>query len=96
MKMKSLALNSGFALLACFSMLAQDATTTTYTFQTVNYPGDIFTQLLGINNNDVIAGYHGVDLNSFTPRRGFTLVLPNHFTDEMFPNSEQTVGYRDK
>ena len=92
MKMKSLALNLAFALLACLSMLAQDATTaTTYTFQTVDYPGDIWTQLLGVNNNDVIAGYHGIDQNSFTPRRGFTLVLPNHFTDEMFPNSTQTV-----
>jgi hypothetical protein len=72
-------------------MLAQDATTTTYTFQTVKYPGDpYFTQLLGINNNDVIAGYHGGSQNSMDPNNGFTLVLPDHFTSEDYPKSIQT------
>jgi hypothetical protein len=89
MKTKSLALNLVFALLACLSMVAQD-TTTDYTFQTVNYPKDTFTQLLGINNSNEIAGYHGADTNSTNPNKGFTLVLPNHFTSENFPDSMQT------
>ena len=84
--MKSLARNLVFALLACLTAFAQDATTaTTYTFQTVNYPDDTFTQLLGINNKGVIAGYHGANVN-----KGFTLVLPNIFTSENFTNSMQT------
>jgi len=82
--MKRLTLNLVFALLACLSTLAQDATTN-YTFQTVNYPDDTFTQLLGINNKGVIAGYHGANIN-----KGFTLVLPNIFTSENFTNSAQT------
>jgi hypothetical protein len=86
MKMKSLAINLGFALVASLSMLAQDATpATTYTFETVNYPDDTFTQLLGINNSDVIAGYHGANIN-----KGFTLVLSKSFTSENFPQSVQT------
>jgi hypothetical protein len=91
MKMRRFAKNLGFALLACLPMLAQDAPTTTYTFQTVKYPGDPnFTHLLGINNNDVIAGYYGASLNSMDPKNGFTLVLPSHFTSEDYPKSIQT------
>ena len=64
--MKRLTLHLVFALLACLSTLAQDATTattTTFTFQTVNYPNDTFTQLLGSNNKGVITGYHEADVN---------------------------------
>jgi hypothetical protein len=91
--MKRLTLTLVFALLACLSMLAQDATTTTYTFQTVNYPDDTFTQLLGINNQGVIAGHHGATIN-----KGFTLVLPNIFTSENVTNSVQTqvTGINDR
>ncbi len=32
---------------------------TNYTVETVQFPGDTFTQLLGINNTDTIAGFHG-------------------------------------
>jgi hypothetical protein len=32
----------------------------TYTFMAVNYPGDVFTQLLGINDSGGIAGTTGV------------------------------------
>ena len=56
-----------------------------YHFQTVNFPGDSFTQLLGVNNNLVIAGYHNVNNNS-----GFTLHLPLSFSNENFPNSMMT------
>jgi hypothetical protein len=80
----SLALTFGLAVLVCMPMHAED--TTTYNFETINFPGDTFTQTLGINNSDRIAGYHGVTLN-----RGFTLVLfSKAFTNENFPGSAQT------
>ncbi len=78
--MKRFALTFASAVLFCTSMFAQ-----TYTFQEVNYPGDTFTQLLGVNNANVIAGYHGADVN-----KGFTLVLPSSFTTENYPKSVQT------
>lgn len=85
--MKRFHLPIAFALLLCASMWAQDETVnpTVYSFQEINYPGDTFTQLLGINNASQIAGYHNVNTNS-----GFTLVLPNHFTTENYPGSAQT------
>ena len=78
--MKRFAIALTFALLLSTSMWAQ-----TYSFQTVNYPNDNFTQLLGINNNLLIAGYHNMDQNS-----GFTLKLPFLFTTENYPNSMMT------
>src|SRR5258708_5829980 len=80
----SLALTFGLAVLVSMPMYAED--TTTYNFETSNFPGDTFTQTLGINNSDGIAGYHGATLN-----RGFTLVLSSKaFTNENFPGSAQT------
>ena len=65
------------------------ASTVTYSFQSVINPGDAaFTQLLGINNASVIAGYFGDGV--ILPNKGFTLVLPNNFTPENFPGSAQT------
>ncbi len=91
-RINALALTLGLAFLVCMPMYAQngnkqnEGTTTTYTFQTINFPGDTFTQLLGINNSDVIAGYHGANVN-----KGFTLVLRSlTFTNENFPGSAQT------
>lgn len=84
MKLKNLALGLVLALFASLSMWAQD-TPISYNFQTVNYPTDTFTQLLGINNAGVIVGYHGATVN-----KGFTLVLPGNFTNENFPGSAQT------
>jgi hypothetical protein len=49
-----------------------------------------FTQLLGINDQRAIAGYHGDENTEQTPNQGFTLDLPNKFTDENFPQSMQT------
>jgi hypothetical protein len=69
MKLKSIALSLGFAVLACMSMAAQ----TSYNFKTVNYAHDTFTQLLGINVNGDIAGYHNVNDN-----KGFTYKLSTH------------------
>jgi len=72
-----------FALLLCTSAVAQN-----YSFTTIQSPGDPgspFTQLLGINNNLVIAGYH-----NFFNNQGFTLNLPRQFTTENYPNSMMT------
>jgi hypothetical protein len=83
-RINTLPLTLGLAVLVCMPMYAHE--TTTYTFQTINFPGDTFTQLLGINNSDVIAGYHGANVN-----KGFTLVLRSlTFTNENFPGSAQT------
>jgi probable HAF family extracellular repeat protein len=82
----ALALTLGLAVLFCMPMYADEKETTTYNFETINYPGDTFTQLLGINNSDIIAGYHGATVN-----QGFTLVLSSMtFTNENFPGSAQT------
>ena len=64
-----------------------------FRFQTVNFPGDTFTQLLGITDFGMIAGYHGAAVN-----QGFVLTLPNNFTLENFPNSTQTqvIGINDR
>ena len=53
---------------------------------TVQYPGDTFTQLLGINNGGTIAGFHGA-----TTASGFTLSLPNSFTSSNYPGAAQTM-----
>ncbi len=79
--MKRFAIALTFALLLCTSMWGQAA----YSFQTVNYPGDTFTQLLGINNSLRIAGYHNFNQNS-----GFTLKLPVGFVTENYPDSMMT------
>jgi hypothetical protein len=84
MKRFHLILAFAFALTLCVSAFGQD-TSITYSFQNVNYPGDTFTQLLGINNAGLIAGYHNVNQN-----KGFTLNLPNRFTAENFPQSMMT------
>jgi hypothetical protein len=57
--MKTLALLMALALSLCASMSALESaveTSTMHSFQDINYPGDTFTQLLGINNSGVIAG----------------------------------------
>ena len=56
-----------------------------FSFQTVIFPGDTFTQLLGINDFEMIAGYHGATVN-----QGFVFTFPNNFTPENFPGSAQT------
>ncbi len=83
MKRFQLSFALAFALLLCTSAFSQS-----YSFKTVinpNEPTVGFTQLLGINNSGVIAGYH-----NFNSNQGFTLVLPNVFTTENFPNSAMT------
>ncbi len=72
------------AVLVSITMSAS-AQTTVYGFKILIFPGETFTQTLGINNTGVIAGYHGATVN-----KGFTLVLPNHYTNQNFPGSAQT------
>jgi len=79
--MKRCELALAFALLLSTSLWGQAA----YSFQTINYPNDTFTQLLGINNSLLIAGYHNFNSNS-----GFTLKLPVGFVTENYPNSMMT------
>ncbi len=56
-----------------------------FDFRTIIFPDDTFTQTLGINDFDTIAGYHGAAVN-----KGFVFAFPNNFTSENFPNSAQT------
>src|SRR5260370_2326517 len=60
-----------------------------FSFQTVIFPGDTFTQLLGINDFELIAGYHGATVN-----KGVVFTFPNNFTSENFPGSAQTQDIR--
>jgi hypothetical protein len=90
--MKCFGFTLTLAALLCTSGWAQS-----YTFQTVDYPGDTFTQLLGVNNSMLIAGYHNFNQNS-----GFLLRLPSSFLIENFPGSMMTqviginnTGYTD-
>jgi probable HAF family extracellular repeat protein len=56
-------------------------------FTRVVSPADpTFTQLLGINDHREIAGYH----TNVPGNKGFTLKLPDSFSDENFTNSAQT------
>jgi len=82
-RINALVLTLGLAVLVCMPMYAED--TTTYNFETINCPGDTFTQTLGINNSGTIAGYHGAAIN-----KGFTRARSGTFTNENFPNSGQT------
>jgi hypothetical protein len=62
-----------------------------YTFTAVASPGDpTFTQLLGINQNGVIAGYFGSGADAKHPNKGFVLGLPSNFRAENYPKSAQT------
>lgn len=64
-----------------------------YSFQSIANPHDrTFTQLLGINDRNEIAGYYGSGQTVkgvLHPNKGFTLKLPNA-TAENYPGSMQT------
>jgi probable HAF family extracellular repeat protein len=55
-----------------------------YNIQTVDFTGDTFTELLGINNEGTIVGLHG------TVNQGFSLTLPSNFTAENPPGAAMT------
>jgi len=87
--MKRLFLGLGVLAVLAFTPLSALADGTSATFITVISPGDpAFTQLLGINNSQTIAGYFGD--GTIVPNNGFTLVLPSSFTPENFPGAVQT------
>src|SRR5260370_10763602 len=78
------------ALVAAMSICSATATLggeerERFHFRTINFPNDTFTQLLGINDEEMIAGYHGAATNV-----GFVFSSRNNFTLENFPNSAQT------
>ena len=64
-----------------------------YKFQTLNDPADVtFNQLLGINQQGVIAGYFGSGAQGH-PNRGYLLFpsyYQNYYADNNFPGSVQT------
>jgi hypothetical protein len=83
------------ALAACGAVLAPIPAQAGYSFETHNdhaqppFMGLTFTNLLGINNSGLIAGFYGSGAAG-DPNKGFLLTLPNAFTAENFPGSMQT------
>ncbi len=69
------------------------SSTAAYNFRTLNNHRDVtFNQLLGINNNGVIAGYFGSGAQHH-PNKGYQLVKPyrqGSYLNENFPGSKQT------
>jgi hypothetical protein len=66
-----------------------------YAFVTLDDQADpTFNQLLGINDNGVIAGYFGSGMPASThPNKGYTVDLPygqGNYVNENFPGSQQT------
>ncbi|MGH9582384.1 MAG: PEP-CTERM sorting domain-containing protein [Bryobacteraceae bacterium] len=55
---------------------------------------EVFTQLLGVNTADMVAGYYGSGANADHPNKGFVMpnavTQPTTFTHENFPGSVQT------
>jgi hypothetical protein len=61
-----------------------------YRFQTLNNGADrTFNQLLGINDDGVIAGYFGSGAQGH-PNKGYELWAPSTYRSENFPGSTQT------
>src|SRR5579859_3963418 len=73
--------------------LGGSANASTYThfhFQTLNNRADVtFNQLLGINNDGVIAGYFGSGAQGH-PNKGYELWAPGTYRGENYPHSVQT------
>ena len=81
MNFRNISLSVAAALVACLPMAAQ----TEYNFTSVNYPDDTFTQLLAINSENIIAGYHGAATTAANPNKGFTYNPSTKvFTNENF------------
>jgi len=81
----TLALVAAMCVCSTASISAWEEDRSRFHFRTVSFSGDTFTQLLGINDSDTIAGYHGATVN-----KGFVFTFPNDFDSENFPNSAQT------
>jgi hypothetical protein len=105
----AVALAAGAGTFAAFPAVAQataghhtTAATTTYAYSTLNDQADpTFNQLLGINSQNVIAGYFGSGADAQHPNKGYQLSLPyqqSSYQNENFPGSAQTqvVGIDNK
>jgi hypothetical protein len=81
-----LAVTAGFVI----SDLANASPATGYHFQTLNNGTDrTFNQLLGINDDGVVAGYFGSGAHGH-PNKGYELWTPNTYRTENYPHSVQT------
>jgi hypothetical protein len=93
MKIVASLASAALAVAVCILLAPASAQAQGYNFQIKNDPteppGEIFNNLLGINNSDFIAGFYGSGNPGF-PNKGFTLTLPNTFTSMNFPGSAQT------
>ncbi len=99
MRLGAAAVASGaLAATAAFTLLTPAGASThspsaAYHFRTLNNHRDVtFNQLLGINNNGVIAGYFGSGAQGH-PNKGYRLVKPygqGSYRNENFPGSKQT------
>jgi hypothetical protein len=105
----AVALAAGAGTFAAFPAVAQataghhaTAATTKYAFSALNDQADpTFNQLLGINSQNVIAGYFGSGADAQHPNKGYQLSLPYqqaNYANENFPGSAQTqvVGIDNK
>ena len=69
---------------------ANASTAVSYHFQTLNNGADLtFNQLLGINDDGVIAGYFGSGAQGH-PNKGYELWTPSTYQNENFTGSTQT------
>jgi hypothetical protein len=88
----AIAAAAALATTAAFAVAgpADASAATSYRFQTLNNGADLtFNQLLGINNDDVIAGYFGSGAQGH-PNKGYELWAPSTYWNENFPGSVQT------
>ena len=75
---------------ASTASIASASTGVSYHFQTLNNGADLtFNQLLGINDDGVIAGYFGSGAQGH-PNKGYELWAPSTYRNENFPGSTQT------
>ena len=99
MMMKISLRHLGLAAVACGALAlgagpaSASTQSTGYHFRTLNDARDLtFNQLLGINNEGVIAGYFGSGAKGH-PNKGYELFLPysqGNYANENFPGSRQT------
>ena len=87
------AASGAVALTAALTLAGPASASAGYQFRTLNNDRDLtFNQLLGINNNGVIAGYFGSGAQGH-PNKGYRLGKPygqGNYTNENFPGSKQT------
>jgi hypothetical protein len=81
---------AGSASASTTSASTNGARHTSYSFQTLDNGRDLtFNQLLGINDEGVIAGYFGSGAAGH-PNQGYLLLPDGHYISENFPHSVQT------